>query len=132
VRTHDGAAIDCVRLHNLCDIVANPRFAHAKVVLIDEGQFFGDLVEGVKLILKKQKNVYVYALDGDRFQKPFINVCSLLPLAVDVTKITALCTRCGADAPFTITDDNMIGDEQLVPGGSETYSAVCQTCLNRR
>ena len=102
------------------------------MVLIDEGQFFGDLVEGVKLILKKQKNVYVYALDGDRFQKPFINVCSLLPLAVDVTKITALCTRCGVDAPFTITDDNMIGDEQLVPGGSETYSAVCQTCLNRR
>lgn len=132
VRTHDGRSIECVRLHNLKDIDKHPKFAEAHVVLVDEAQFFSDVVEGVKLILKRGKKTYVYALDGDRNQKPFGEVCNLLPLCIKITKLTAICTRCGEDAPFTISDDNMIDDEQLVPGGTETYSAVCQECLNRR
>lgn len=131
-RTHDGRTIDAVRLHDLGDALKHPRFEKARVVLIDEAHMFTDVVDGAKQILTQQRDVYVYALDGDRFQRPFGTICNLLPLAVEVTKLTAICTRCGADAPFTISDDVMIGDEQLVPGGTETYSAVCQTCLNRR
>ena len=131
VRTHDGRSIPCVRLKNLCDIISycQADFLDASVVLIDEAQFFSDVVEGCKLILRYNKPLFVYALDGDRFQRPFGNICNLLPLCKTVKKLLAVC-RCGRDAPFTMSIDNMIGDEQLVPGGCEIYSPICESCLN--
>lgn len=130
VRTHDAQFLCCHRLESLMDIRDLKSFANAAVVLIDEAQFFKDIVEGVRFILSKGISVYVYGLDGDRDQKPFGSICDLLPLAVRVTKLTAICNFCGDDAPFTVSDKDDLGGDQTVPGGSETYSAVCQACLN--
>lgn len=93
---------------------------------IDEGQFFGDLYNGVLRLLQEGKKVYVYSLDGDFRMKPFGDALSLIPLA-DVKKFfTAKCSLCGysRDAPFT----KRLSDETDVKviGSADKYEARCR------
>ena len=47
------------------------------------------------------KTVIVAALDGTFQRKGFGNILELVPLAEQVTKLTAVCVNCRADAAFT-------------------------------
>jgi thymidine kinase len=133
VRTHDSICVECHRLEELMSIQHLPGFVEAKVILIDESQFFDDLVEGVRFMLDLNKSIYVYGLDGDRHQQPFGKICELIPLADSVEKKLAICNFCGKDAPFTISDKDDLPAQydQCIPGGVEMYSAVCRTCLKQ-
>jgi thymidine kinase len=63
------------------------------VIGIDEGQFFPDIDLAEKLA-NQGKTVIVAALDGTFQRKPFGKVLELIPLAEDVTKLTAVCMIC--------------------------------------
>lgn len=140
--------------HSLCDpFFFGARLDEYDVIGIDEGQFYPDLVEMVDAFLRRGKVVVVSALDGDFRRKPFGRILELIPMAVriqgsyifslfltifflsfsavfpqeKVTKLTAVCTFCGRDAPFTrrITTET----EVEVIGGSDKYVSSCRACF---
>ncbi len=74
------------------------------------------------------KIVIVAALDATFQRKPFGKILELIPLAEKVSKLTAICVRCGDEACFT----QRISKETHVEliGGEETYRPLCRLCFN--
>lgn len=93
---------------------------------IDEGQFFPDLSVFCEDMANRGKTVIVAALDGTFQRKPFEDVMQLVPLAEDVSKLSAVCMSCHKDAAFS----KRLGTEKEVQviGGADKYIAVCREC----
>lgn len=98
------------------------------VIAIDEGQFFEDIVEACSS-LSRDKIVIVSCLDGTSEQEPFPNIARLFSKADTVTKLSAVCTGCKRDAPFT---KRITGapHPMIAVGGSEMYTPCCRMCLD--
>ncbi len=75
------------------------------------------------------KSVIIAGLDGDSSQRKFGELIDCIPLASEVTKLSALCMKCkdGTPGPFT---KRMVDNTDLeLIGGSDMYSAVCRKHL---
>lgn len=139
--THDKIMIPCIQTQNLRDIwddqsiekPFNETSAHhlkvrcAKVILINEGQFFPDLQDCVIDILKENKKVYIAGLDGDFERKKFGQILDLIPLCDEVTKLSSLCSMCKNGAPG-IFSLRLTKEKQQTLVGSDNYIPVCRTC----
>jgi thymidine kinase len=105
----------------------------ASVVAIDEAQFFDDGLPAIaELLAAEGRSVLISGLDQDFLGRPFNTMPTLLALADQVTKLTAICTVCGADATRT---QRMVGgrpaaadDPLIVVGGmnDDRYEARCR------
>lgn len=129
LKTHDNVKFNCLKAYDLFDILNNPEFDKADIVAIDEAQFFPRLRKFVDCCLHVNKSVIVAGLDADSFQCKFGELLDCVPIACDMTKLSALCMRCndGTPGPFTkrIVDDKTL---ELI-GGSDMYIAVCREHL---
>eukprot|EP01104_Vermistella_antarctica_P014877 TRINITY_DN4761_c0_g1_i1.p1 TRINITY_DN4761_c0_g1~~TRINITY_DN4761_c0_g1_i1.p1 ORF type:complete len:232 (+),score=47.13 TRINITY_DN4761_c0_g1_i1:35-697(+) len=98
------------------------------VIGIDEGQFFPDLIAFSEEMANSGKIVIIAALDATFQRKPFGSVVELVPLAEDITKLSAVCMMCFGNASFT----KRLGSETEVEliGGADKYVAVCRTCFH--
>jgi len=126
--THDKMTIrakPCASLEEVEDAVKV-----YDVIGIDEGQFFGTLVEFAEKMGNLGKIVIVACLDGTFQRKPFGRVLELIPLAESVTKLNSVCMRCYNEAAFT----KRLGCETEVEviGGADKYIAVCRRCFNSK
>ena len=97
-----------------------------EAVVIDEVQFLDhEIVHVVEDLANRGIRVIVAGLDRDFRGEPFQNMPELLALAEDVTKLTAICMRCGA--PATRTQRLVNGepasydDPIIIVGASESY-----------
>jgi thymidine kinase len=101
--------------------------SNADVIGIDEAQFYSDAPEIIEKWARDGKHVIIAALDTTWQMKPFGRVHEIAGIADKVTKLNAVCMRCGKDAPFTakISGSNEI--EEI--GGEEKYIAVCRNCF---
>jgi thymidine kinase len=104
------------------------------VVAIDEAQFFGqDLVPVVGRLADRGLVVIVAGLDVTFDGRPFEPLPSLMALAEQVDKLTAICTVCGEEAVFHVKlAATEAGADDLVAanvGGSEIYQARCRRHL---
>ena len=105
----------------------------ASVVAIDEAQFFdAGLPEVAELLAAEGRSVLISGLDQDFLGRPFNSMPTLLALADQITKLSAICTVCGADATRT---QRMVGgrpaaadDPLIVVGGlnDDRYEARCR------
>lgn len=95
------------------------------VIGIDEGQFFPDVVEFSEELANQGKTVIVAGLDGDFRRKPFGRVLDLIAKCEFVTKLSAICTETGNEAPFT--KRTVKNDDIEVIGGSEMYQAASRS-----
>jgi len=125
ITTHNNQSLPAIPFKLLCQALESKEVKKSRFVIIDEGQFFDDLVEGCEKLLKGGKRVLVTALSGDRFKKPFAVVSALIPLADDIMFLRAIC-KCGKDAPFSYCHKKITG--QKVIGGSEMYESLCREC----
>jgi hypothetical protein len=84
------------------------------------------VVEFAEEMANLGKTVIVACLDGTFQRKPFGRVLELLALAESVTKLSAVCMLCQANAAFS----KRIGSETAVEviGGADKYVAVCRAC----
>ena len=130
LKTHDNVHFDCHKVHDLFSLEERPAFQNADIVAIDEGQFFPRLKKFVEFCLFLKKDVILTGLDADSFQRKFGELIDCIPLACEVTKLSALCMICsnGTPGPFTkrIVPDLKI---ELI-GGSDMYKAVCRKHLD--
>lgn len=104
-----------------------------EAVVIDEVQFLDhEIVHVVEELANRGIRVIVAGLDCDFRGEPFQNMPELLALAEDVTKLTAICMRCGA--PATRTQRLVNGepasydDPIIIVGASESYEPRCRHC----
>ena len=99
-----------------------------QVIGIDEGQFFDmGLVEAVNELANTGMRVIIAGLDQDYTGKPFEPMPQLLSAAEYITKIHAICVKCGATANYT---QRTVESEQLVEvGAADKYEARCRKCF---
>ena len=101
------------------------------IVAIDEAQFFGPgLVPVVGRLADRGLVVIVAGLDVTFDGRPFEPLPSLMALAEQVDKLTAICSVCGEEAVLHVRlDGTPVGADALVEanvGGTETYQARCR------
>lgn len=108
--------------------IATDRLQHIDVIAIDEGQFFPDIYSVVlRWLVDLKKTVLVASLDGWHNLAPCDKVLNLIPLAMEVEKLTAICTTCYQDcASCTYRLKELDSDENV--GGHELYEAACLPC----
>ncbi len=126
LQTHDKSTLKCIKTNSL-DTVDVPK--HIKVVGVDECQFFTGLRDFVQSCLDRDIHVILAGLDGDFMQQTFGELLSLVPLADQVTKLTALCMECLDGTPGPFTKRTVESKEQELVGASECYKAVCRKHL---
>ena len=110
------------------------KLAHdADIVAIEEGQFFDDRLPAVvEALADAGKGVIVTGLDRDYRGVPFGPMPTLMALADQVTKLTAICVVCGEQATRTqrlIDGVPAPADSPLIVIGGigdETYEARCR------
>lgn len=99
------------------------------VVGVDEGQFFDEeLVEVVEALARSGRQVIVAGLDLDYLGRPFEPIPTLLTRAEYVTKLLAVCHRCGGPAMFT--QRVVESDELVLLGAVDAYEARCRRCYD--
>jgi thymidine kinase len=127
VVTHDRQTLTAFPARALADV---DNVAHAfDVIGIDEGQFFGDVLEFCEKWANQGKTVIVAALDGTFQRRPFNHVLGLVPLAEEVTKLSAVCTVCCETAAFTRRVGSADTTVEII-GGADMYTAVCRACFD--
>jgi thymidine kinase len=102
--------------------------AETHVVGIDEGQFFdAGLVDVVNELANSGKRVIIAGLDQDYRGIPFEPMPQLLCIAEYITKIHAICVKCGSTANFT--QRTVESEARVDVGASDKYEARCRQCF---
>lgn len=138
ISTHDRREIPCTRALTLAEISnlqkgeVTEAFRNASVILVNEAQFFADVVEWVKLAVGTyNKKVYMCGLDGDFTRKPFGTwLNDLIPYCDRVTKLRSYCGDCRkAEAIFShrLSDETA---QQVI--GTDNYVPLCRGCYKKR
>ena len=101
-----------------------------RVVGVDEAQFFGDnLVEVAQELADRGVRVIVAGLDMDFQGKPFGPMPALCAIADEVTKVHAICVKCGALA--YISHRLVANDKRVLLGEQMEYEPLCRECYQR-
>ena len=99
-----------------------------EVVGVDESNFFGpDLVDVAAQLADSGKQVIIAGLDTDYLGRPFSPMPELLCQAESITKMLAICMRCGN--PAKQTQRLMESSDLIVVGASGMYEARCRRCF---
>jgi thymidine kinase len=126
--SHDQNAIQGTPVENSGNILLLS--SDIDVVGIDEAQFFDDGLPDVCNQLANQGiRVIVAGLDMDYKGNPFGPMPALCAIAEDVTKVHAICVKCGKLANYS---HRLVKNEKLVLlGEKEEYQPLCRECYNR-
>ena len=99
------------------------------VVGIDEAQFFdNELVNVCNSLANRGVRVIVAGLDMDFLGKPFGPIPALLTSAEYITKVHAICVKCGNLAQFS--HRKVANNKLVVLGETDTYEPLCRNCYN--
>ena len=147
--SHDKIMIPCIKALKLSEVVNiadasakvtdslaasitgkhTVEFFEAKAILINEGQFFADIVEWVTLAVEKyHKNVYVCGLNSDFKRHKFGNWLDLETISDNVVMLNSFCSKCKKRP--AIFSHRLSKEEELEVIGSDCYIPVCRKCYN--
>jgi len=123
--SHDSKAIRSIPVKSSAEII--DRIEDVEVVGIDEAQFFD---EGIVEICDKLANsgvrVIVAGLDMDFQGKPFGPMPALLAKAEYITKVHAICMRCGDLAHYS--HRTSASESVIELGEKDKYEPLCRSC----
>ncbi|OJW13743.1 thymidine kinase [Mucilaginibacter sp. 44-25] len=102
---------------------------HIQVIGVDEAQFFDDeLPQIAQALANKGVRVIIAGLDMDFKGRPFGTMPQLMAIADAVTKLHAVCMKCGGQAMYSY---RLVPNEsQILLGEKETYEARCRECYH--
>ena len=128
VVSHDAKAIASTPVASPAEILSQA--GDAKVIGIDEAQFFDpEIVDVAVELARRGVRVIVAGLDMDYQGKPFGPMPALMAVADDVTKVHAICVRCGDLAMYS---HRLSKSDKLVElGEKDIYEPICRACFNR-
>ena len=94
---------------------------------IDEAQFLDEhIVDVCNALAGMGIRVIVAGLDLDFKGNPFGPMPALCAIADEVTKVHAICVRCGALA--YVSHRIVAGDKQVMLGEKHEYEPLCREC----
>lgn len=126
VVSHQGSSIPSNAVTNSQQILLLTQ--GIKVVAIDEAQFFDQgIVDVARHLANDGVRVIVAGLDMDYTGKPFGPIPALLANAEFVTKVHAICQKCGSLANYSFRKAAV--DAQVLLGEKDTYEPRCRTCF---
>lgn len=100
------------------------------VVGIDEAQFFDNgLVEVCNELANRGIRVIVAGLDMDFKGIPFGPIPALCAIADEVTKVHAICVKCGALA--YVSHRLISNDRRVLLGEKDEYEPLCRECYQK-
>ena len=98
------------------------------VVGIDEAQFFDKgLVDVCNSLADKGIRIIVAGLDMDYKGRPFGPIPALFSIAEYITKVHAICMRCGNLAHYSYRKTDI--DKLVVLGEKDNYEPLCRACF---
>ncbi|MCH3994492.1 MAG: thymidine kinase [Prevotella sp.] len=101
-----------------------------EVVGIDEAQFFDEgLITVCNQLAYHGVRVIVAGLDMDYQGRPFGPIPGLCAIADEVTKVHAICVRCGALA--YVSHRLVHNDKRVLLGEREEYEPLCRECYRK-
>ncbi len=127
VVSHDAHAIRCTPVDNSGNILLLT--GEVDVVGIDEAQFFdANIVSVCKILADNGVRVIVAGLDMDYLGNPFGPMPQLMAVAEYVTKVHAICVRCGnlANHSHRLSEN----DKLVMLGELHDYEPICRHCYN--
>ena len=100
------------------------------VVGIDEAQFLDDgLVDVCNQLANRGVRVIIAGLDMDFKGVPFGPIPALCAIADDVTKVHAICVKCGNLA--YLSHRIVSGDKRVMLGEQTEYEPLCRECYQK-
>lgn len=100
------------------------------VVGIDEAQFFDEgLVEVCNELANRGVRVIIAGLDMDYKGIPFGPIPALCAIADEVTKVHAICVKCG-DLAY-ISHRTVANNKRVLLGEKEEYEPLCRNCYQK-
>jgi len=126
--SHDEKSIVSTPVDNASSILLMA--GDVKIVGIDEAQFFdATIVDVCNKLADSGVRVVVAGLDMDFKGNPFGPMPALLSIAEYITKVHAICMRCGNLAQYSFRKSEE--DQVVVLGEKDKYEPLCRTCFNK-
>ena len=128
VVSHDDKSIVSTPVDNASSILLLA--GEVDVVGIDEAQFFdSSIVEVCNKLADNGVRIVIAGLDMDFMGNPFGPIPALLSIAEYITKVHAICMRCGSLAQYSFRKSE---EEQVVVlGEKDKYEPLCRECYNK-
>lgn len=133
VSTHNGNSYDSISIEKSSDILNFVKDTNYDIIGIDEIQFFdNDIVKIINKLADDGIRVIVAGLDMDFKAEPFHPMPEIMAISEMVTKLHAVCNKCGKEASRSQRLINgkpaKYDDPIVVIGASESYEARCRHC----
>ena len=133
VSTHNGNSYESVNIdkaEQIYDYIIDKKY---DIIGIDEVQFFDEkIVEVINKLADDGIRVIVAGLDMDFKAEPFHPMPEIMAVSEMVTKLHAVCNKCGKEASRSqrlIDGEPARYDNPIVViGASESYEARCRHC----
>ncbi len=124
--------------HDSNHIISTPIESSASILLlatdvdvvgIDEAQFFdSEIVEVCNELARRGTRVIIAGLDMDFRCQPFGPMPALMAIADQVTKVHAICVKCGNLA--YVSHRLVSNDKQVLLGEKMEYEPLCRECYH--
>jgi thymidine kinase len=125
--SHDDNAIHSTPIDNSQKILLLAQ--GADVIGIDEAQFFDDELPNVcDELATKGIRIIIAGLDMDYMGKPFGQMPFLMAKADYVTKLHAICVKCGNIANYSYR--KIPNEDRIMLGEKDVYEPRCRICYN--
>jgi len=136
--SHDKVMIPCIKtlqlshIVNFADITKSTHykeFIEAKAILINEGQFFNDIVGWVTTAVESyNKIVYVCGLNSDFTRKKFGNWLDLEMICDHIVMLHSFCSHCKKKP--ALFSHRLSKQREIELIGTDCYIPVCRKCYN--
>lgn len=124
VVTHNYNSMESVPVKDAREIIRLTQ--RIDVIGIDEVQFFGhDLPDVCNELANNGKRVIAAGLDMNYKAEPFSVMPQLLAIAEYITKVHAICIKCGSLANYS---HRFVDDDDYLIGGKDSYQPLCRHC----
>ena len=128
VVSHDSNSIRSTPVDSSASILLLS--SNIDVVGIDEAQFLDDgLVDVCNQLANRGVRVIIAGLDMDFKGVPFGPIPALCAIADDVTKVHAICVKCGNLA--YLSHRIVSGDKRVMLGEQTEYEPLCRECYQK-
>jgi len=132
VVSHDGNSIQAQPIGSVSELIEKIP-SDIDVIGIDEVQFFNkEIIETINQLADQGIRVIAAGLDTNFRGEPFGIVPELMSLSESVTKLNAICPKCGSPASRTqrLIDGKpaSYNDPLILIGASESYEPRCRHC----
>lgn len=125
--SHDANSISSTPVENASSILLLG--SDVNVIGIDEAQFFdAALPEVCNTLANKGIRIIVAGLDMDFKGRPFGPVPAIMAMAESVTKLQAVCVKCGNPALYSYRLAN--NENKILLGEKESYEPRCRLCYH--